>query len=162
MAEAGAPVLPDSIAGARSSIRSSPLAWAVFLASSWTWCIGMYLPVLLVRDYGIWGWVVFAIPNVIGAAAMGWTVRDADASRQLVGAHRMAMSAFAVVTVAFQLFFGAWFFHESFGFEGVSSAWTVAVVPLIAAVFLSVLIIDDCSRTRLGLAALAYVVSLGG
>ncbi|MBV8780683.1 MAG: hypothetical protein JO353_04735, partial [Phycisphaerae bacterium] len=50
------------------------LGWAIFLGVSWTWCIGMYLPVLLVRDYGFWGWVVFAIPNVVGAAAMGWTI----------------------------------------------------------------------------------------
>ena len=40
--------------------------WAFFLACSWTWCVGMFLPVLLVRNWGIWGWVVFAVPNVIG------------------------------------------------------------------------------------------------
>src|SRR6266404_3216610 len=50
------------------------LGWAVFLAVSWTWCIGMFLPVLLVRDYGLWGWIVFAVPNMIGAAAMGWVM----------------------------------------------------------------------------------------
>src|SRR4051812_22981962 len=45
-----------------------PVLWAIFLGVSWTWVIGMFLPVLLVRDYGLLGWVVFAIPNVIGAA----------------------------------------------------------------------------------------------
>ena len=35
------------------STSSASLGWAVFLATSWTWCIGMYLPVLLVRDFGV-------------------------------------------------------------------------------------------------------------
>jgi hypothetical protein len=50
----------------------STLGWANYLGMSWTWCIGMFLPVLLVRDYGIGAWWIFAIPNVVGAAAMGW------------------------------------------------------------------------------------------
>ena len=54
--------------------------WAAYLACSWTWCIGMFLPVLLVRDYGVWGWIVFAVPNVLGAAAMGWVLRSAEVS----------------------------------------------------------------------------------
>ncbi|HTL30770.1 MAG TPA: hypothetical protein VL282_16180, partial [Tepidisphaeraceae bacterium] len=46
-----------------SSIESAPIpwiGWAIYLGMSWTWCIGMFLPVLLVRDYGFWGWLVFA------------------------------------------------------------------------------------------------------
>lgn len=68
----------------------------------------MFLPVLLVRDYGFWAWVVFAIPNVIGAAAMGWALRDAESSQRFVEAHRAACAAFSWVTVAFHLFFAAW------------------------------------------------------
>src|SRR5690242_7362807 len=52
------------------------LGWGAYLACSWTWCISMFLPVLLVRDYGVWGFVVFAVPNVIGAGAMGWVLRN--------------------------------------------------------------------------------------
>ena len=29
------------------------LAWACFLGCSWTWVIGMLLPILLVRDFGL-------------------------------------------------------------------------------------------------------------
>jgi hypothetical protein len=87
------------------------LGWAIFLGVSWTWCIGMFLPVLLVRDYGVWAWVVFAVPNVVGAAAMGWFI-SADRSRLMVCAHRTAMTAFSIVTVAFQLFFAAWVFSR--------------------------------------------------
>jgi hypothetical protein len=86
------------------------LSWAVFLGASWTWCIGMFLPVLLVRDYGIWAWVAFAIPNVVGAAAMAWVLPDAQASRQWVLTHPTACQAFSVITLAFQSFFIAWIF----------------------------------------------------
>src|SRR5437762_393098 len=85
------------------------LGWAVYLGMSWTWCIGMFLPVLLVREFGVWGWVVFAIPNVIGAAAMGWII-SRERSHQIVQQHRAAVEAFSVITIAFQLFFLFWLF----------------------------------------------------
>jgi hypothetical protein len=65
----------------------------------------MFLPVLLMRDHGWMAWVIFAAPNVIGAAAMGWMVRSAEHSREMVAAHRPAMMAFSVVTRAFQWYF---------------------------------------------------------
>lgn len=64
----------------------------------------MFLPALLVRDYGIWGFVVFAVPNVIGAAAMGW-VLTRDASIRATSTHAAACRVFSIVTIAFQLFF---------------------------------------------------------
>lgn len=75
---------------------------------SWTWCIGMFLPVLLVRDFGPWAWAVFAIPNVIGAAAMGRVLRDAEASREITDAHTEACTAFSAVTILFQVTFVGW------------------------------------------------------
>src|SRR4051812_32860256 len=78
------------------------LGWAVYLATSWTWCIGMFLPVLLVRDYGTWGWFVFALPNVVGAAAMGWILRTREQSVRIVDQHRFACLAFSFVTITFQ------------------------------------------------------------
>jgi hypothetical protein len=91
----------------KSHSRFAWLGWAVYLAMSWTWCIGMFLPVLLVRDFGVWGWVVFAVPNVLGAAAMGW-VLSRDNSYKIVQQHHAAVHAFSVITVAFQLFFLVW------------------------------------------------------
>jgi hypothetical protein len=79
--------------------------WAIYLGTSWTWCIGMFLPVLLIRDYGIGGFLVFAIPNILGAAAMAWVLRDPVASRRVVAAHRPACLCFSAVTVAFHVFF---------------------------------------------------------
>jgi hypothetical protein len=89
----------------RRVIQPGPIGWAAFLACSWTWCIGMFLPVLFLRDYGGWGWLLFAIPNVVGAAAMGWTLRDPDASRAMQQAHVPACRAFSLVTLAFHAYF---------------------------------------------------------
>lgn len=81
---------------------------AAFLASSWTWCIGMFLPVLLVRDFGVWGFVAFAVPNCLGAAAMGWVLKSPGQSMALVNRHAVAMRLFSIVTILFHVFFLAW------------------------------------------------------
>lgn len=85
-----------------------PAGWAVYLGCSWTWCIGMFLPALLIRDLGFWGYVVFAVPNVIGAAAMGWVLRSPESSRRLVEDHKPAAVLFSKVTVLFHEFWLAW------------------------------------------------------
>gem|GEM_PF-238370 len=87
------------------------VGWAAYLASSWTWCIGMFLPVLLVRDFGaagLWAFVAFAVPNVVGAAALGWTVSSPASARRLLTEHWFMVRAFGAVTVAYQAFFAAW------------------------------------------------------
>src|ERR1044071_551865 len=91
----------------RSSWRHV-IGWAAYLACSWTWCIGMFLPVLLVRDFGAWGYAVFAAPNVAGAAAMGWVLRRQGASEWLVQRHGGVWRVFSIVTVAFQFMFLYW------------------------------------------------------
>ncbi len=105
-----APPAPKSLATA--SLRA--ILPALFLASSWTWVIGMWFPYYLTRDFGWVAWVVFAIPNVIGAASVGlilrpggtrdpstWTPRS---SIKLTTQHDIACMAFSVVTIAFQLY----------------------------------------------------------
>jgi hypothetical protein len=85
------------------------LFWAFFLACSWTWCIGMFLPVLLVRNWGIWAWVVFAVPNVLGAAAMGFVIRSRQSSEDILINHKPAIAVFSLITIAFHLYFVYWF-----------------------------------------------------
>ena len=51
------------------------------------------------------GWVVFAVPNVVGAAAMGWVLRDAAASERVTADHPTACAAFSAVTILFQIMF---------------------------------------------------------
>ena len=81
------------------------LGWAFYLACSWTWCIGMFLPVILIRDYGPWGWLVFAIPNILGATVMGYLKFN---SNDLVEKHKTACTIFSIVTILFQIYFIGW------------------------------------------------------
>ncbi|MEM9915066.1 MAG: hypothetical protein AAF911_08900 [Planctomycetota bacterium] len=86
------------------------LLWACFLGCSWTWVIGMFLPIMLVRDFGVWGWIVFAVPNVVGAAAMGFVLRTPGISWRITQAHPAALRWFAGVTIAYQVYVVFWLF----------------------------------------------------
>lgn len=108
------------------------LGWAVFLGCSWTWCIGMFLPVLLVRDLGLWGWIVFAVPNVVGAAAMGWVLRTREQSAQLAREHAAACVAFSIVTIAFHVYFVLWFVPRLLGLPLVAVALFIPAAYLLA------------------------------
>ncbi len=81
------------------------IGWGLYLTCSWTWCIGMFLPVILMHRYGWLGFFVFSIPNVIGCAVFGYIVRTPERSRALVEKYKTAMSLFAIVTIAFHVFF---------------------------------------------------------
>lgn len=83
------------------------LARGCFLASSWTWVIGMFFPVYLVRDYGWPGWLAFALPNILGAAAMG--VLASHAAPDFEHRFARALRAFSLVTIAFHTAFLSWF-----------------------------------------------------
>ncbi|MFN0010285.1 MAG: hypothetical protein ACKVS8_01440 [Phycisphaerales bacterium] len=149
--------------GARSP-PSGPwavLGWAAYLACSWTWCIGMFLPVLLVRDFGLWGFVVFAVPNVIGAAAMGWVLSRSGAEAIRLH-HAAAVRAFSVVTAMFQAFFFAWIFARV-GVEQRAAVPTSPLVPAIAFIPLCIipvlLISGPDIRPRRAAAAVLLVIS---
>lgn len=146
------------------------LGWAVYLGVSWTWCIGMFLPALLVRDYGLYGFLVFALPNVLGAAAMGWVLRRAGAITILTQ-HRAAVLLFSVVTIAFQAWFlisaHAWFApHSAQSHDSVLTAvtlpnlqHTLASVPLASLLFVLALILLAFRRTILFAAPAAWLAS---
>ncbi len=108
----------------RPSTIGNPLGWAVYLGMSWTWVIGMYLPVLLIRDYGIAAWFIFAIPNCLGAAAMGWALRSRSASRDLTDTHAAACRVFSLVTIAFHLFVATWKLPQLVG----NIAWITPII----------------------------------
>jgi hypothetical protein len=84
------------------------LSWGLFLACSWTWCIGMFLPTLLVRDGGLPFFWAFLIPNVLGAASVGWVLRDAQRSRRFVASKRPILLVFSAVTLAFHAYWLTW------------------------------------------------------
>lgn len=123
--------------------KGAVLGEAVFLAVSWTWCIGMFLPVLLVRDFGLMGWVVFALPNCLGAALMGAVLMKPGAVDRVLRDHGPAVRLFSLATTAFQWFFAAWLL-QTLGF----GVWGLAAL----AVFIAVLMLtpgDDRRGSRL-------------
>ena len=128
------------------------MAWAVFLGCSWTWCIGMFLPVLLVRDLGLWGWLVFAAPNVLGAAAMAWVLSDSGHSERIVTLHSGACSAFSAVTIAFHIFFVLWFVPRLIGMPWSASTFAIVAIYL--------LITASSSACDLPVAVVTWTISL--
>jgi hypothetical protein len=152
---------PDATAARRTGWLSV-LGWAAYLACSWTWCIGMFLPALLVRDYGVWGFVVFAVPNVIGAGAMGWVLRNGAAER-IIEKHRTACAAFSIVTIAFQMYFAGWFLFRLDWLRGYSDQYPL-VLALVAATFLCAPVVWMMIRSRgpllrMGLGAVVLGIS---
>ncbi|MEM9419717.1 MAG: hypothetical protein AAGA25_11810 [Planctomycetota bacterium] len=105
------PVSESDTAPTPRSGLGPALLWACFLGCSWTWVIGMFLPIMLVRDFGLWGWIVFATPNVIGAAAMGTVLKSPRVSWELTQKHAWALRWFAGVTIAYQVYVVFWLFN---------------------------------------------------
>ena len=85
-------------------LRARTLLSGFALATSWTWCIGMFAPFVL---YGMFGWpgiLAFAIPNILGCALFGF-FRSRERSITETRDHAMAMSVFSAATVGYQIFF---------------------------------------------------------
>jgi hypothetical protein len=91
----------------------------------------MFLPVLLIRDMGLWGWIVFAAPNVLGAALMGWVLKSPESSRAIVESHGGACRAFSVVTIAFHVFFVLWFVPRLAGLPMAGAGFALVAIYLL-------------------------------
>ncbi|MEL6497521.1 MAG: hypothetical protein AAF937_00435 [Planctomycetota bacterium] len=141
----------------------APLGWAAFLGVSWTWCIGMYLPILMVRDLGLAGYLVFAVPNVLGAAAMGWVLRSPESSLRLTTLHRPACQSFSIVTNGYHAFWAAWLLaFAAMRLEVPGWAWSLLLAAGAWAALVRVLLSHDRSARRAAFATLAVsLVTLG-
>lgn len=108
------------------------IAWAAFLASSWCWCIGMWLPLYIARDFGWPAWLVFLIPNAVGAAMVGVGLArmGPGASERLEARHAGAMRWFSMVTIAFHAYFLAMQLTIAVRFMNQNLA--VALGPIVA------------------------------
>ncbi len=84
------------------------VGWAIFLACSWTWCIGMYLPSVLIRDGGLPFFWAFFVPNVVGAASVGWVLRTPERSRRFVASMGPVVVLFSAVTISFHAYWIVW------------------------------------------------------
>ena len=103
-------MLTPAAEGSRTTLHpmqslARTVGWGLYGASAWTWCIGMYLPVLMLQWYGWPGFFLIAIPNVIGCTVMVLLVGRASASRNFCKRHGTLMRWFAVATIGFQLLF---------------------------------------------------------
>ena len=85
------------------------LLWGLYCACSWTWCIGMFLPVLLIERFGWKGFLAFAIPNILGCSAMGFFRRR---HQPTLMAHARMLTLFSLTTIAYQVFFATWLVSE--------------------------------------------------
>lgn len=136
------------------------LAWGAYLGASWTWVIGMFLPVLLIRDHGAAAWFIFAIPNVIGAAAMGWVIRSRNHSLEMTVRHRLATQIFSLITIAFHFYVMLWFVPQLVGKFVASLAFGAALLVLIP------LFVSRIAQTTLAVAVLilscVIMTMLGG
>ncbi|GAB4520638.1 MAG: hypothetical protein Tsb0013_24200 [Phycisphaerales bacterium] len=77
---------------------------AIALACSWCWVIGMVFPAFMIADFGWPGWVVFVVPNAIGAASVGFLLRSRRITEDFVRTHRMAIRLFTLATLAFHAY----------------------------------------------------------
>ncbi|MBX9738123.1 MAG: hypothetical protein K2X32_14470 [Phycisphaerales bacterium] len=141
----------DGSHGSRLSPMSTVL-WALYVGMSWTWCIGMFLPIILLRDYGLWSFAFFAIPNVLGAAAMAW-IYSPQTSAAFVQRHRAACSIFSIVTAAFNLFFLMHLANRCASDDIRSTAMLVGAFVAVACVVL-------LPRRATIVAALVFIISL--
>ncbi len=91
------------------------LGWGLFCASSWTWCIGTFLPFLMLRLHGWPGFWLFLVPNVLGCTLFGWWFTP-QSSRAFCARHQKLMAAFSAVTAAYQVAFLAWMLPMAAGF----------------------------------------------
>jgi hypothetical protein len=117
----------------------------------------MWLPVLLWHDLGPWSFAIFAIPNCIGAALLGFVVPSREASMRFTDRHSFACRAFSTVTYLFQCFFLA-----AMASYGAISPLRVAIAlgAFLIPTVLSPLLSGRVHGHRL-LGALIYAASLG-
>ncbi|MFG0257812.1 MAG: hypothetical protein ACF8GE_07930 [Phycisphaerales bacterium JB043] len=132
---------------------------ATFLACSWTWCIGMYLPVFLIGDFGWPAWVSFAIPNVFGAMLVGFVHTTRASASHFAERHANAVRLFSLVTVLFHVVFLSWFLTLPLATLLSLPAW--ASPPAVVALLLLALALSELSFHRLcALAPIVWIASV--
>lgn len=111
----------------------------------------MFLPVLMVREFGFLGWVVFAVPNVVGAAGLGWVLSKPGAVERIVARHAVACQLFSAITIAFHCFFVGWLVRGMVG-------WPALVICALA--IMVIFLLNRGGKRELIAAVVVYVISL--
>jgi hypothetical protein len=139
--------------------RARTVAAGFALATSWTWCIGMFAPVLLARMFGWPGIVAFAVPNVLGCALFGY-LRSRERSVLETRDHALAMAVFSAATVAYQVYFVGWIGGPMLA-ESMRSDLHGATALLAGGLFAAALALSFVPRRALwAIASLAFLTSL--
>ncbi len=94
----------------------------------------MFLPIILLDEFGWPGFIVFAVPNVLGCAAFGYVLANTARRDMLQRQHRPAMVLFSTTAIAFHLFFMA---HLAMLFTRGTSIPLVLATGLPAGVYLA-------------------------
>ncbi|MCH2138582.1 MAG: hypothetical protein MK074_05980 [Phycisphaerales bacterium] len=106
------------------------IGWSLYGASAWVWCIGMFLPVLMLQWYGWSGFLLVSIPNVLGAMGVGLLLRRSSNSREFCAKHVVPMRWFIIATITFHTIFltmaGSWLLEDGFGLP-IDNPW---ILPL--------------------------------
>ena len=137
------------------------LRWGLFCACSWTWCIGMYLPRVMLDKYGWAGFWVFFIPNVIGCAALGYVMRSRDASERYIDRHRNMALLFSSVTIAFHAFFAVKLAASITPASGTSiDAWADMAPPIRSLIAIGILAVGAFVISKLRGAAIHAAVAI--
>lgn len=131
---------------------------AAFLACSWTWGIGMYLPVFLIGDFGWPVGVVFALPNIAGAMLVGLVHRDPSQSQSFAQQHSHAIRLFSLVTVLFHVLFLSWFLTSPL--DAFSLPLWISPIAVVVLLAIAWLLSMGSSRFWLRLAPIVWITSL--
>jgi len=91
----------------------------------------MFLPVITIRELGYWSWLIFALPNCVGGAAMAYRLKRENASFALVANHLVACRVFSIVTICFQAFFLGWLS------DLLSLPWTAFIIAAVMGLYLA-------------------------
>ena len=86
------------------------ISWALYLSTSWTWCIGMWAPTIAFKWLGWTGFLVFLIPNVLGTVSFGLLIKSKDISKSFVDKHRIAVILFSTGVLFFHFYWVTWIF----------------------------------------------------
>lgn len=145
--------------GRAESVAAAPagiFGWAVFLACSWTWCIGMYLPLVLRDHYGWTAVAAFALPNLAGVVLFAFAFPSAESSRAACARHGGAMAWFSLLTIAFHVYFLAAVWQYEFA---VAPPPLAMLAPLpVAALAWAARLLNDRAIVRIAIGV--YGISL--
>ena len=123
----------------------------------------MWLPVYLIGDFGWPGWVVFALPNVIGAMAVGVLITDAAEAGRVAERHRTMIAAFSVWTILFHALFAGRMvrvFNDATLPAVVSDYWPAQLTGLALALLVALFAILPLGRAAKA-AIVVWLVSVG-